>query len=465
VPLESISRREVLQLATRMAGAEEATGTATGGTTGRLDDTLLAHPNTDQLKGYNVYILDGAGQGDDRIISAFTPADDRVTVIPNFSATINTTSVYTILKRPWRIQWFIDGINHAIRIAREHGVLVPKVVTELIGQDILFGAGNFQRWPSGNAAAPQGWTLDGNSTIARRTESPKTYLQYSPRITSDGTNLGLLSLSITNFGAYRGETLDLRGFMRGNVASRVVMEVTDGVTTQPSVHISEDADLNEWRDTEESGGPAVGSLTVDDNPLELTVRLRITAGSEVAADFAVVRLLLMTRSLFEFDIPQGDEETDYKFINTVEIGRTNTDDFAPVERLENWFRRPQQFRVVDRDATRRLWIERGGGSQKAPLYGSFRNVVTGSPVTQDAPIRIHGQAIPAIISSDDTNVEMNATYLATYAAWHAATTMPAAVALAFGLNSKVPDWERQWRRLLADMDAKPKAGSIQVYHS
>jgi hypothetical protein len=462
VPLESITRREVLLLAIRMAGALEITGTADAGGSAVIDDSILVHPNTDQLKGHNVYILDGAAQGDDRIISAFTPASDRITVVPNWSATTGSSSVYVILKRPWLAQWFIDGIDHAARVAREHGVLVEKVNTELIGQDILMGAGNFVNWSSGSTAAPDGWTLDGNSSIARRTESPKTYLPYQPRVTTDGSNLGSLTMSITNFSAYRGEVVDLRAFVRTNTASRVTVNVTDGVTTQSSDAISASADLNEWRDTEETDGPAVADLVVDDNPTELTVTLLISAGGAVNADFASVRLILKSRSMYEFDLPLGSENTQYKFINGIELGRRD-DDFKPLEYLEPRMGRKQPFRIVDREGSRRLWIERGAGRAVAPTWSRRGDQVTQESVPSDYPVRIHGQASPDIITSDDTNVQLNATYLATYAAWHAATIMPLGLANAEGLSGKIGLWESSWRQLLAGMDARPKAGSVRVY--
>jgi hypothetical protein len=335
VPLETITRREVLLLAIRMAGALEITGTADSGSTSTLVEDILVHPNTNQLLGHNIYILNGTAQGDDRIISAFTPGSDRVTVVPNFSGAIDTSSVYVILKRPWRIQAFIDGINHATRLGRESGILVNKSNYELIGQDILMGQGNFVTWANGAAAAPDGWTVDGNSTIARRTENPKVYLPYSVRITTDGSNLGSLTMSITNFAAYRGQVVDLRGFLRTNTASRLTIDVTDGVTTQTS-----------------------------------------TVG---------------------------------------------------------------------------------------PTFSSIRNQTSALPVPADWPIHLIGYESAPILTSDDTNVSMNATFLATYAAWFAATTTPLGSQFDEGLVQKIPMWERQWQGMLRAMDTRPRAGSIRAY--
>ena len=425
-------------LAIGEAGALAARGTADAGTASTLDDSLLTHPNTDQLLGHNIYILNGVAQGDDRIISAFTPASDRVTVVPNWSATPTTTSEYVILKPPWRILQFIDGISDAIRLARESGILVPKVNYELIGQDLLMGQGNFVRWAAGTTLAPSGWTLDANSAILRRTEAVKTYLPYSARITSNGTNLGNLTLSITNFMAYRGRIVDLRGFIRSNTASRVTMGVTDGVTTNTSTALSAAGDLNEWQDSEEDT-PAVADLTISDNPTALTVNLDISAGGAVQADFASVRLILKDQSMYEYDFPQGSEDNQYKSLYRIVLGHTNRDDFRPLTTLENRMRQPQRFGVIDRELTRRLWVR--------------------DPILQDQPVRLEGQTSQNIITSDDTNVQMNASFLALYAAWYAARSLPQS----HEAHGKRAEWERRWNDLLRRLDTRQKAGSVIVY--
>ena len=463
MPIESITRREVLLEAIRMAGAQEATGTADAGGSAVLDDSILTHPNTDQLRGCNIYILDGAAQGDDRIISAFTPASDRVTVVPNWSATTDTSTVYVILKKPWRINTFIDGINHAIRVGRENGVVIPKVNYELIGQDILFGIGNMSRWSSGATSAPDGWTMDGNSSVARREENPKLYLPYQARLTSDGSNLGYLQKSITNFSAFRDQVIDVRGFIRTNTASRVTISINDGVTSTSSTVISAAADLNEWRDTEETDGPAIADHTVASNPTELTIALNISAGSAVQADFAGVRAILKSRAMHEFDIPQGAENTRFKFIHAIELGRKGRDDFIPSEVLQNRHRISPSFRIVDREPTRRLWIERSSGGTVGPTYSSIRYQRNPDPVPADVPIRILGSESLPILSSDDTTVSANATFLATYAAWYAATTTPLGISDTEGLAGKIAMWERRWQEILRDMDVRPKAGSIRVW--
>jgi len=195
----------------------------------------------------------------------------------------------------------------------------------------------------------------------------------------------------------------------------------------------------------------------------LTVGVRISAGGAVVADLAGLRLLLKSRPLYEFDLPQGSENTQFKFISTIELGPNGTDDFRPTERLETRMRASQPFRIVDREQTPRLWIERNGGGRVGPTFSSIRNQTSALPVPADWPIHLIGYESAPILTSDDTNVSMNATFLATYAAWFAATTTPLGSQFDEGLVQKIPMWERQWQGMLRAMDTRPRAGSIRAY--
>jgi hypothetical protein len=241
--------------------------------------------------------------------------------------------------------------------------------------------------------------------------------------------------------AYRGQTVDLRAFLRASVASRATMTVSDGVNTSQSS--SAVTTVSRWYDSEATDGPAVSDFTVSDNPLRLRVSLDITAGSAVNLDVARLRLILKSRRFPSFEMPQGNKETQYKFLYTVEIGSME-DVWIREKRLNSrmYYGEPE-YRIVDMDTTRHLEL-----LQPQPL---------------DRQIRLYGQASPAILSSDDTQVELNTTYLATFAAWRATTDTPLGTEAAAGLDQKVLMWERQWRELLTRMESRPWAGSIRVY--
>ena len=438
MPLETITRGTILVNATRLAGALEATGTADAGAAGTLDDNILTHPNTDQLRNFNLYIYNGVAQGDDRIVSAFTPGSDRLTVVPNFSATPTTTSQYILLRPPWRIQQFIDGVQAASRYCRDNGIVPWKHNTELVTGDLLMGQGNFERWPSGAAAAPAGWVAGANTTIARRTGETFPDNQYHVRLTSDGTLAASMTYAVPNFFAYRGAVVDLRGYIQTSVASRVTMTVDDGTTTNTSTAITA---LNSFRDSEFTGGPAVALLTVGDNPTRLRVSLLISAGSAVDADFARLRLILTGKWLTEYEIPQGDEALLFKYIHHVEMGRNHIHAFTPDRVLENYFWKAQQWGIVDRNGTRQLQIP--------------------NPLPVDRPLRLYGYGAPDILDNDDDTIDNgNGTFYATFAAWYAARSQSPGVP---EITQRVLDLERDWRDMAGRMESRPRAGSIRVH--
>jgi len=82
----------------RCSFADHIDGTATGGTTTTLSDTVnLTADTNDYWNGALVYVYEGPGAGDIRTVSDFDTASDTITVTKPFSATITTSSKYIIL--------------------------------------------------------------------------------------------------------------------------------------------------------------------------------------------------------------------------------------------------------------------------------------------------------------------------------------------------------------------------------
>lgn len=82
----------------RCTFADHIDGTATGGTTTTLIDTVnLTADTNDYWNGALVYIYEGPGAGDIRTVSDFDAASDTITVTKPFTATITTSSKYIIL--------------------------------------------------------------------------------------------------------------------------------------------------------------------------------------------------------------------------------------------------------------------------------------------------------------------------------------------------------------------------------
>lgn len=77
--------------------ANQASGTATGGTTATLIDTKRKEDDN-FWKGGTLEILSGTNVGQQRTITAFSQSTATMTVSPAFSGTIDTTSVYRVIR-------------------------------------------------------------------------------------------------------------------------------------------------------------------------------------------------------------------------------------------------------------------------------------------------------------------------------------------------------------------------------
>ena len=83
---------ESLRKANKQAG-----GTVTGGSTSTLIDTSKRKESDDYWKGGVIEILSGTCVGQTRAVTSSTQSTGTIAVTPNFSTTIDTTSVYRIV--------------------------------------------------------------------------------------------------------------------------------------------------------------------------------------------------------------------------------------------------------------------------------------------------------------------------------------------------------------------------------
>ncbi|MFL5320319.1 MAG: InlB B-repeat-containing protein, partial [Myxococcaceae bacterium] len=74
------------------------TGTVTGATAARVDDTNPPGYTANQYQGYTVYLTAGQGIGQQRVITTNTAT--RLNITPNWTTTPNTTTQYKILNPP-----------------------------------------------------------------------------------------------------------------------------------------------------------------------------------------------------------------------------------------------------------------------------------------------------------------------------------------------------------------------------
>lgn len=77
---------------------QQATGTATAGSSSTLTDTNGLKEDDDYWNGGMIEILSGTGAGQVRDITDFVQSTSVVSVTPNWSTTPDTTSVYRIVK-------------------------------------------------------------------------------------------------------------------------------------------------------------------------------------------------------------------------------------------------------------------------------------------------------------------------------------------------------------------------------
>ena len=96
-------------------------GIPTGCTATTLDSNSLIYPLTDQLKGKEVYIYEGEGEGQARTISAYTsyavPTGGRITVNPPFT-TIPTANSRFLLFDHFKVEDYENAMNRYIGITR-----------------------------------------------------------------------------------------------------------------------------------------------------------------------------------------------------------------------------------------------------------------------------------------------------------------------------------------------------------
>ena len=80
-----------------------ASGTIDAATNVLIEDAALTQADTDYWKGDIFLVTSGPAIGQARMITAFDPANDRLTISPNLTATPNTGDTYEILpgNNPW----------------------------------------------------------------------------------------------------------------------------------------------------------------------------------------------------------------------------------------------------------------------------------------------------------------------------------------------------------------------------
>jgi len=293
-----MDRTKLRQTIARLLGDLPVIGTGTAGTATTITDTAnLIHAVDDQLNGYEVYVYAGTNIGKSRIISDFVAADDKIT-FATMTAVCDTTTKYEI-HRKHRVADYERAIDMAIDTAKiavgrdKLNYYVDKIDETLIMNDILMGAGQFERWSSGTSSAPDGFTLKAGSSVAR----DSTYVDkgsYSAKLTNAGAADGYLQWAMTQYLKYAEKSFSLYGRFWTGTADRLRAHLNDGVTT--TEYSSYHTGSSGFEDFE------IENFEIDADPTEFTLQLRNETGGALIGYWDNVRLL-SSEPIYEYTLP------------------------------------------------------------------------------------------------------------------------------------------------------------------
>ncbi|GAH39300.1 unnamed protein product, partial [marine sediment metagenome] len=293
-----MDRTELRHTISRLLGDMVVLGKATAGADTYITDTNnLIHGVTNQLMGYEVYVFTGTNIGKSRIINSSDATLHKI----HFAAMTpdcTTTTEYEV-HRKHRVADYERAIDMAIDTAKvaigrdKLNYYVDKVDTTLVMNDILMGAGQFERWSSGTSSAPDGFTVDASATIARES----TYVDkglYSAKLTNGAAAVGYLQWAMTQYLKYAEKSFNLYGRFWTGTASRLRAHLDDGVTT------------DEYSDYHTGGSGfedfEIENFEVDDAPTEFTLQLRTETGGALIGYWDNVRLL-SGEPIYEYTLP------------------------------------------------------------------------------------------------------------------------------------------------------------------
>ena len=266
-------------------------------------DRSLVQQHQDVIRGGNLYLYTGGGSSEpERPIYAFTPYSPaspslygRVDVLQGFAAAPSTNTGWEIHKL-FKVSEYNDAIFRAMR---KHGLrmLTAKEDYSIISRAALRN-GTFHLWPNGTSSAPGGWSLTGSgASVARSTNSYQGL--YSASLTNGAGNMARLEQDITQLELYAGQTVSFRVKVYTTTASRVRLNVSDGVSTFSSSY------HNGASDNERDSFLEINDVELSNALTELSVRLTIETGGAITAIWQKV-YDNMGLDVHEYDIPNSE---------------------------------------------------------------------------------------------------------------------------------------------------------------
>lgn len=390
----------ILELA-RSLGDAVVSGTATAGGAATIIDTVnAAFADDDALNGAWVAVTGGTNVGDIRQISDYAASSKTITAVSNFSATTQTSTRY-IVTRKWSPQQYIDAVAAAVRACMKTSLVPLDDLTGSLDRlitlgDILStdgnGNGQMEEWSAGTSAAPDGWTKDGNTTIARESGTNNVRRgTYSAKMTSNGSALAQLTQDIKHYDRFSEKTLRLEAWVMSNTASRALIRLGDGVSTVTATY---GTTANVWEELS-------AELDISNVSTNVQADLEISAGGAVIAYWDDVRLISDGTALYQYDLPSR-----MVYLSAVQeelgsgtLGTTDEEAYHPPI--------PSRAYSVERGANPKLIFDK-------------QYIVP----SKDQHVRLSGQAHPALITSSTPatayteTVEANPEFIKSYARWY-----------------------------------------------
>jgi len=301
--------------------------------------------------------------------TSFKPTDwDNGTHTMTFLPAVTLTNGDSVeMHRIWTVAEINDAINLAIE-SIAHNVFL-NLTDEVTCLDSILSDGFFNE-----TTITTYWAADANSTLTRDTTYYKSSSPAaSAKLVTDGTNVGYITQSYTNYAEIAGQTVRAKAWVWTTTADRVCLRVKDGVTTTDS----DDHDGEGWQELE------VNSFSIDDAATEFTVQIYVTAGAAVT--FYAQCIWCAGDHIYEYNL-----DTNFVTVNKIELEQTTND--RDVYSLV-----PNDYWHILKEGTARIQL-------------------VGWTPTAGRRLRIHGMASPAGLSADSTQCAINPDYIANYAA-------------------------------------------------
>ena len=263
-------------------------GTASGGTTTTfLDNDLKLFDDDSLLKGAYTLKYAGTGAGEVVGVTTYTASGATLTFKPVATAPDDTTKY--LLTRKYHPRDYTRALQRAQQL------LARTNLVEQVDRSIILGSslknGTFYLWSSGTSSAPDNWTLGGTSAAVAQEATVVKGTLYSAKLTNNATNALTFDQSLPAIGNYKGVSLRARAWIYSTTASRVTLELTDGVSTETKTHGG-----TGWEDLH------TDALAIGANASAIRVRVQISSGGAISTYACVVQLQTYPYNGHEYDI-------------------------------------------------------------------------------------------------------------------------------------------------------------------